>query len=95
MTYTEGLDPTSVPSPLLIVDKKRAVSEMIYAIERGKPHHVFPKRIRWLVRFARLVGVDARIELTEIELKRVKGLIQRGVEQERTRDRLEAELHEL
>lgn len=59
-TYTEGLDPSSVPSPLLIIDKKRAVSEMIYAIERGKPHHIFPKRIRWLVRLARLLGEPVR-----------------------------------
>lgn len=59
-TYTEGLDPADVPHPALIIDKKRPVSEMIYAIERGKPHHIFPKRIKALIWFAKLLGEPIR-----------------------------------
>lgn len=59
-TYTEGLDDAEVPVKALIIDKERAVKEMLWAIERGKSHHMFPRRIRWPVRFAALLPEPIR-----------------------------------
>lgn len=69
-TYTDGLDPSQVPSPWLIVQPERAVSEMLWAVERGRAHHVFPRRIRWPI----WLGVA----LPEGVRRRVLGLFVRG-----------------
>lgn len=52
-TYTEGLDVENVPVKALIIDQERAVREMIDAIERGRSHHLFPKRIEALMALGR------------------------------------------
>ena len=44
---------------------------------------------------AESAAVDARIELTELEIDRVDGLVDRGIESVQTLDRLRAELEEL
>jgi short-subunit dehydrogenase len=54
-TYTEGLDADSVPVKSLIITKDRAVREMIRAIERGRAHAMFPKRIAILMALGRLL----------------------------------------
>lgn len=59
-TYTEGLDATEVPVKSLIIDKERAVREMLWAIERGRAHHMFPRRIRWPIALGRVVGEPIR-----------------------------------
>jgi short-subunit dehydrogenase len=48
-THTDALDPDDVPVKALIIDKERAAREMHTAIERGRAHHMFPKRIRLLI----------------------------------------------
>lgn len=70
-------------------DLERAEIELAVAQER----EVSVPGVRALR--AESAAVDARIELTERELERVSALIGRGIEQERTRDRLRAELAEL
>ncbi len=52
-TYTPGLDPSQIPSKALVITADRAVREMIGAMEAGKPHHMFPKRIVALMAFGR------------------------------------------
>ena len=52
-TYTEGLDADEVPVKALIISKERAVREMLRVIERGRSHHMFPKRIGFLMTIAR------------------------------------------
>lgn len=59
-TYTEGLDPAEVPIRSLIIEKERAVREMMWAIERGRAHHMFPRRIRWPIALGRVVGEPVR-----------------------------------
>lgn len=59
-TYTDGLDAEEVPLPWLIIDKDRAVREMVRAIEREASHHVFPRRIRWLIALARMLPEPLR-----------------------------------
>lgn len=59
-TYTEGLDPADVPIRSLIIEKERAVREMLWAIERGRAHHMFPRRIRWPIALGRVVGEPVR-----------------------------------
>ena len=59
-TYTEGLDDNEVPIKALIIEKERAVREMIYAMERGMSHYMFPKRIKFLILFARLLPEPVR-----------------------------------
>ena len=59
-TYTDGLDPKDVPLKALIIDKERAAKEMVYALERQKSHHIFPKRIKFLILFARLLPESFR-----------------------------------
>ena len=59
-TSTPGLDPDDVPFQWLIIDVDRAVGEMLWAIERGKAHHMFPKRIRYLMMLARLMPEPIR-----------------------------------
>lgn len=59
-TYTEGLDAADVPVKALIIQKDRAVREMIGAIERGKAHHLFPKRIAFLITLGRLIPEPLR-----------------------------------
>ena len=59
-TYTEGLDDTAVPIKALIIQKERAVREMVHAMENGKSHHVFPKRIAILIALARLLPEPVR-----------------------------------
>jgi short-subunit dehydrogenase len=54
-TYTEGLEADEVPVKALIIHKDRAVREMIRAIERGRAHHLFPKRIAFLITLGRLI----------------------------------------
>lgn len=54
-TYTPGMDADEVPFKALIIDTDRAVREMLPAIERGRSHHMFPKRIAWLIHLARLL----------------------------------------
>ena len=52
-THTDALDPREVPVKSLIIDVDRAVAEMTWAIERGARRHMFPKRMRWLINFAK------------------------------------------
>lgn len=59
-TYTEGLADEEVPIKALIISKERAVREMLGAIRRGRDHHVFPRRIRWLIRLGRLIPEPIR-----------------------------------
>lgn len=59
-TYTDALDPDQVPIRALIIDKERAVREMVWAIERERSHHLFPKRIRVLIGFARMLPEPLR-----------------------------------
>ncbi len=59
-TYTEGLDAADVPVKALIIHKDRAVREMLKAIERGKGHHLFPKRIAFLISLGRLIPEPVR-----------------------------------
>lgn len=59
-TYTEGLNPDDVPVKALIIKKERAVKEMLAAIERGRAHHIFPKRIALLIALARLLPEPLR-----------------------------------
>ena len=66
-TYTDSLDPDEVPVKALIIDKDRAVREMVHAIEHGTDHAMFPKRIAWPVRAASLLPEAVRRQI----LKRV------------------------
>ncbi|MFN7950717.1 MAG: SDR family NAD(P)-dependent oxidoreductase [bacterium] len=59
-TYTEGLDVAEVPSRALVISKERAVREMLGAIERERSHHMFPRRVRWPIAVARVLGEPAR-----------------------------------
>ncbi len=59
-TYTEGLDASEVPSPALIIQPERAVREMLWAIECGREHHIFPRRIAWPTRLARMLPEPLR-----------------------------------
>jgi NAD(P)-dependent dehydrogenase (short-subunit alcohol dehydrogenase family) len=59
-TYTEGLVADEVPIRSLIIDKERAVREMLWAMERGRAHHMFPRRIRWPTGVALLLPEWAR-----------------------------------
>lgn len=59
-TYTDGLDPKEVPVKALIIEKDRAVREMVRAMERGASHHMFPKRIAFLIALARLMPEPIR-----------------------------------
>ena len=52
-TYTPGLNPEDVPFQALIIQPERAVREMLAAIERGRAHRMFPKRIAFLIGLAR------------------------------------------
>jgi short-subunit dehydrogenase len=54
-TYTPGLVADEVPIKALIIHQDRAVREMLGAIERGRSHHLFPRRIRWLIALGRLL----------------------------------------
>jgi short-subunit dehydrogenase len=54
-TATPGLDPDDVPVKSLIIQPDRAVREMLAAIERGRSHRIFPKRIKFLILLARLL----------------------------------------
>lgn len=66
-TYTDSLDADEVPVKALIIDKERAVREMMSAIEEGTDHAMFPKRIAWPVRVASLLPESVRRQI----LKRV------------------------
>ncbi len=59
-TYTDALDPDDVPFKWLIIERDRAAREMICAIEKGKGHHMFPKRIAIAIQFARLLPEPLR-----------------------------------
>ncbi len=59
-TYTEGLDADEIPIKALIIDRDRAVREMLRAIERGKDHHIFPRRIAWAIRLGRILPEPIR-----------------------------------
>lgn len=59
-TYTEGLDADEVPVKSLIISKERAVREMLWAIERGRSRHMFPKRIRWLMALGEMLPEPLR-----------------------------------
>ena len=48
-TETDALDPNDVPIKALIIDKDRAVGEMLGAIEREEEHYMFPRRIRYAI----------------------------------------------
>ena len=54
-TETPGLNPEDVPVKALIIQPDRAVREMLGAIERGRSHRMFPKRIRFLMALGRLL----------------------------------------
>jgi short-subunit dehydrogenase len=59
-TYTEGMDANEVPVKALIIERDRAAREMIAAMEAGKTHHMFPKRIVLLMSLARLLPEPVR-----------------------------------
>lgn len=59
-TYTDGMDANEVPVKALIIQKDRAVREMVRAMETGKSHHMFPKRIAILIWSARLLPEPIR-----------------------------------
>jgi NAD(P)-dependent dehydrogenase (short-subunit alcohol dehydrogenase family) len=59
-TYTDGLVSEEVPFKSLIIQPERAVREMIYAIERGRDHHIFPARIAWPIRLGRMLPEPVR-----------------------------------
>jgi NAD(P)-dependent dehydrogenase (short-subunit alcohol dehydrogenase family) len=59
-TYTEGLAVDEVPFPALIIEKERAVREMLWAIAHGRSHYMFPRRIRWPVQLARCLPEPVR-----------------------------------
>ncbi len=65
-TYTEGLADAEVPIKALIIQKDRAVREMLRAIERGWAHHMFPRRIRWPVMLARLLPEPVRRRVLQL-----------------------------
>ncbi len=54
-TETPGLDPEEVPLRALIIQPDRAVREILAAIDKGRAHAMFPKRIAWLITLARLL----------------------------------------
>ncbi len=54
-TETPGLDLDTVPSPALVIQPDRAVREMLGALERGRSHHLFPKRIKYAILLGRLL----------------------------------------
>lgn len=62
-THTDALDPKDVPLDSLIISKERAAREMIDAIEGGRSHHMFPKRIRYLVGLGRMMPEWLRARL--------------------------------
>ena len=62
-THTDGLDPDDVPLKALIINKDRAAREMLRAIEKRRSHHMFPKRIKWLMTLARLLPEPLRRRL--------------------------------
>jgi hypothetical protein len=49
-----------VPIKALIIQPERAVHEMLWAIERKRDHHIFPKRIAWPIRLGRLLPEPLR-----------------------------------
>lgn len=59
-TYTEGLVESEIPFKFLIIEKERAVRQMLRAIERGTAHAMFPKRIAWPVRIGALIPEPIR-----------------------------------
>ena len=59
-TYTEGMDADEVPFEWLIIKRERAATEMIRAMERGKDHHIFPRRIAFPIALARLLPEPVR-----------------------------------
>ena len=59
-TYTEGLVADEVPFKSLIIDTERATREIRRAIERGRAHAMFPRRIRLLMAIGRLVPEPLR-----------------------------------
>lgn len=65
-TYTESMDPDAVPFKWLILQPERAVREMLWAIETGRSHHVFPRRIAWPIRFGRLLPEPLRRRLLQL-----------------------------
>lgn len=62
-THTEGFDPSDVPVQSLIIDIDRASKEMLRAIERKRSHAMFPKRIKFLIAFARALPEPLRRRL--------------------------------
>lgn len=59
-TYTDGLIESVIPFKGLIIQKERAVREMLRAIERGTAHAMFPRRIAWPVKLGALVPEPIR-----------------------------------
>ena len=59
-TYTDGLDPDEVPIKALIIKQDRAVKEMLRAIEGEWAHHLFPKRIKFLISLGRMLPEPLR-----------------------------------
>lgn len=59
-TQTEGFDPNDVPIQSLIIDMERASKEMMRAVERETSHHMFPKRIKFLILLARFLPEPIR-----------------------------------
>ncbi len=59
-TQTESFDPDDVPIKSLIIDMDRASKEMVRAIEKTASHHMFPKRIRFLITLARALPEPVR-----------------------------------
>ena len=59
-TYTDGMDADEVPFQWLIIERDRAATEMIRAIEKGWSHHIFPKRIKFPITLARLLPEPLR-----------------------------------
>ncbi len=59
-TETEGLDVNDVPVRALVIAPERAAAEMLSAIERDQAHHMFPRRIKWLMGVARALPETVR-----------------------------------
>ena len=65
-TYTDSMDPDAVPFKWLILQPERAVREMLWAIEKGRSHHIFPRRIAWPIRLGRLLPEPLRRRVLQL-----------------------------
>ncbi|MGC6514049.1 MAG: SDR family NAD(P)-dependent oxidoreductase [Myxococcota bacterium] len=57
---TPGLSREDIPYQALIISESRAVNEMMWAYRHRVAHHMFPRRIAWLIRLARVLPIALR-----------------------------------